>query len=126
MYQDDDDALLAAFDAGTLDPATFRHREHLRVAHALLKAGAFTAAADRMARGLKRLVARIGEPAAYHETLTVAFLSLVAEAMDGHADEGFDAFVARCPSLSDRDAVRARYGGARLDGPIARRTFVLP
>ncbi len=118
------DAELDRFEAGGVDPATFRHHDHIRLGFAMLQRHPFTEAADRFARGLKAMTARIGRPEAYHETITIAFLALIAERMEGHA--GFDGFIAANPGLLDKAVLKAWYPADRLSSPLARRTFVLP
>ena len=121
MQHDD----LAAFEAGLLDPAAFSHRDHLRVAFLLLRRHRFTTAAERMSTGLRRMLDRVGQPDAYHETVTVAFLALVAERLDG-APADFDAWLARHPELLDRGALLRVYTRERLASPATRLTFLLP
>ncbi len=118
------DAELARFEAGAIDPAGFRHRDHVRLGFEMLRRHSFTEAAARFAAGLKAMTARIGRPEAYHETITVAFLALIAERMEGHAR--FDAFIAANPDLLDKAVLGAWYPPERLSSPLARRSFVLP
>lgn len=118
------DAELGRFEAGEIDPAGFRHRDHIRLGFEMLRRYPFTEAAHRFAGGLKSMTARIGRPEAYHETITVAFLALIAERMDGH--DGFAGFIAANPDLLDKTVLHAWYPADRLSSPLARRTFVLP
>ena len=119
------DVELVAFEAGRLDPTTFTHRDHVRIAHALLSRDRFTAAADRMSTGLRGMLVRAGRQDAYHETITIALLALIAERMDA-APSTFDAFATRHPELFERNVLDRVYGSDRLASPVARRTFVLP
>ena len=121
---DDDAATLAAFEAGLVDPKRFGHVDHVRIAWLLLRAERFTTAAERMSAGLRRMLARTGNDAAYHETLTVGFLALIAERLDDATD--FATFTGRHPDLFERDTLVRLYGRERLASPLARRTFVLP
>lgn len=133
MYPDDD-TFFAAFRAGAIEPSTFDHRAHLRAAACALVRLPFLEACIAVRDGLTRVAAKAGQPARYHETMTVAMLSLVADALD--ADDGdraagggtFDVerFVARHPSLLDRDAVACRYRRDTFAGDAARRRFRLP
>ena len=128
MYKktnDPEQQVLDAFEAGLLDPATFGHRDHVRIAWSLLSRHRFTAAADRMVTGLQAMLARAGKPDAYHETITIAFLALIAERIDRDPVD-FDLFATRHPELFERDLLTRRYDPARLASQTARRTFVLP
>lgn len=107
-----------------MDPAGFRHRDHLRLGFVMLHRFPFAEAAYRFASGLRAMTARIGRPEAYHETITIAFLALIAERMEDHPD--FEAFIAANPDLLDKAVLAAWYGDEQLQAPLARRTFVLP
>src|SRR5262245_29225145 len=82
----DDSALLVAFEALAIHPQDFGHREHVRVAFALLtKTGDLAAAAVRFRALLQCFTASIAAAAKYHETLTWAYLAVIAERMYGRA-----------------------------------------
>src|SRR6188472_2310372 len=72
-------AELAALEAGAVDPGAFTHPEHVRFAYGMLERYPFGEAVTRLSRGLKLLAAKAGRPEVYHETITVAFLALIAE-----------------------------------------------
>jgi hypothetical protein len=124
------DPLVAAFEAGTVDPGAFRHREHLYVAWHYLKELPLEEALPRYVGNLRRLVQRLGAPEKYHATVTWAYLVLLDEAMQDPelraAD--FDALVARRPALlaPGLGALCEYYDRAELDADEARRRFVLP
>jgi len=86
----------------------------------------FLVAARAYSDGLKSIAARAGNPAAYHETITLAFLSLIAERMATGTCGGFDAFAAANGDLLDKSALTRWYGPQRLQSAIARTTFILP
>jgi len=77
----DDTTLLARFESLELAPGEFRHREHIRVAFAMLRGAEFGEAALRFRTGLKRFATAAGVPGKYDETLTWAYLALVARCM---------------------------------------------
>src|SRR3954470_19159206 len=101
----DDAALVARFEALDLAPAVFRHREHVRIAFAMLVNADLAEASLRYRRGLLRFVDAAGAGAKYHETLTWAYLVIVQHRIAGeHPDAlaaGSLAFVARHPDLLD-------------------------
>ncbi len=129
MYEDDD-AFLAAFRAGAIEPAAFDHRAHLRAAVCALARLPFLEACIAIRDGLGHVAAKAGKPGLYHETLTVALMSLIADALDDDAGTAspidVDGFVARHPALLDRRAIAARYRVETFDGAAARRRFRLP
>lgn len=119
-------AVLADFEAGRLDPARFPHREHVRVSYELLERHPFPEALLHLARGLRRLAAKAGRPEVYHETITAAFLALIAERRLRGRYACWDDFVACNPDLLRKDLLQGWYEPALLQSSIARETFVLP
>src|SRR5215831_7280455 len=98
-----DDELVRAFEAAALD--AFPHAEHLRVAWCYVSREPLLAAIARMRAGLQRFAAAKGKPDRYHETITVAFVLLVADRWrDGESSEAFalrnpDLLQWPCPAL---------------------------
>lgn len=117
---------LAAFLRGEVDNANFHHADHVRMAYEILKRHDFPEALLAYSSALKAIVARAGVPGVYHETITVAFLSLVAERSAGSDHADFEAFAASNPDLMRKSALERWYGAERLGSDVARRTFVLP
>ena len=125
----EDAELVAQFEAGTLPAAGYRHREHLRIAFAMLRGADFGVAALRFRDALRRYVTALGAAAKYHETLTWAYLALVHERMTEAPADGSQAFLARHVDLLDHrgGALARHYDVAAITAsPIARRVFVLP
>lgn len=118
--------LLADFEAGRVDPARFAHWAHVSVGYELLERHPFPEALLHLARGLRRLAANAGNPEAYHETVTAAFLALIAERRLARAYLGWDDFAARNPDLFSKDLLDDWYDSDLLQSTIARQTFVLP
>lgn len=115
---------LATFVRGDCDPANFPHREHLRMAFEMLRRHSFPETALHCSRALRMMAARGGRPEAYHETITIAFLSLVAERMGDTTD--FEQFSSLNSDLLDKRILARWYRPERLASDCARRTFVLP
>jgi hypothetical protein len=120
-----DQEFIAAYTAGQLDPAGFDHRAHLRAAFLLLRSRPFLEACVAMRDGLQALAARLGKPDLYHETVTVAFMALVAQRMgDGTGDS--DTFITRHPALCERGLLDAWYSKTLLASDAARTAFAIP
>ena len=117
-----DDVFLARFEAGALH--AFGHRDHLRVAFAYARRGGVDHAVDRARRGLRHIAAAHGEPARYHETLTVVWARVVTH--HAVADGSFDDLLAAHPQLLRRDLLLAHYTRERLFSAAARARFVEP
>jgi hypothetical protein len=118
---------LERFARGEVDPGNFPHREHVRMAFEMLRRHDFAESVLHYSRALRAMTARAGKPQAFNQTVTIAFLSLVAERMQesgGAAD--FDALVRAHPELLDKAALTRWYRPERLASDAARRTFLLP
>ena len=118
--------LLTDFEAGRIDPHRFRHNDHVQVSYELLERHPFPEALLHLARGLRWLARKAGRPEVYHETITAAFLALIAERrlIGQYAD--WQGFAARNPELFRKDLLENFYEPAVLRSVIARQTFVLP
>jgi len=118
-----DAELLVAFETGTL--TAFHHREHVRVAFAMLaRDGDLAAAAMAFRAGLRRIAGSSGK---YHETLTWAYLVVIAERMHGRGYRSSAELFADHPDLLERDLLARYYDvPALLASPLARAVFVLP
>ena len=118
--------LLADFEAGRIDATQFPHREHVRVGYELLERHLFPEALLHLARGLRRLAAKAGKPGVYHETITAAFLALIAERRLSGGHRNWEDFAARNPDLFRKGVLEEIYDAAVLQSSMARQTFVLP
>ncbi|MGI8889866.1 MAG: hypothetical protein ACR2G0_03665 [Chthoniobacterales bacterium] len=118
--------LLTAFAQGRVDPASFSHRDHVRVSYELLAQRRFPEALLHLARGLRRLAAKAGKPEIYHETMTAAFLALIAERSLGKPCASWEEFEERNPDLFRKDLLERFYRPDVLQSALARQTFVLP
>ncbi len=122
--------LLDAFENGSLDPASFSHRQHLSIAWKYLQRDGFPEGAVQFRQRLQAYVTEVGAAAKYHETITWAYLVLLNEerSLRSPPGEDFDAMILRRPDLlNHRDGAVSRcYSKAQLDMPEARRVFLLP
>lgn len=118
--------LLTEFEAFSVDPAEFGHREHLQVAFEMLHKYGFVNAFARYANGIDTIATNAGAPEKFNVTITLAFLSLVAERIYGTAGTSFEAFMARNESLLARDALTRWYSHEELASEFARSHFLLP
>jgi hypothetical protein len=118
--------LARAFEAGALDPAAFSHRDHVAVACEMLRRADFLEAAAQYAKGLKALAARAGAPEKFNATVTLAFLSLIAERMRTAEHADCDDFIARSRDLLSKDVLEPWYARERLRSDLARSVFLMP
>ncbi|MGJ7913945.1 hypothetical protein ACI48D_00505 [Massilia sp. LXY-6] len=120
-----DQEFIDTFTAGQLAPAGFDHRAHLRAAFLLLRDRPFLEACVAMRDGLQALAGKLGKPDLYHETMTVAFMALVAERAPPGPDD-WDAFIEAHPELCERGLLDSYYSTALLASGAARTRFILP
>lgn len=120
-----DEEFVAAFEACTLPPSQFDHRNHVRLAFLYLKDAPLLPALTHFRDSLQRYATSLGAATKYHETITFAFLFLIHERMQREAFAEFDAFADANPDLFG--PVLARYYAKEtLASDFARRVFVMP
>jgi hypothetical protein len=117
---------LNAFLRGRIEGRDFRHADHVRVGFELLCHRNFPDALAAYSAALKGIATRAGSPGAYHETITVAFLSLIAERRAAGHHTDFEAFISDNLELMDKSILERWYEPERLLSDIARKTFVMP
>jgi hypothetical protein len=117
---------LARFARGDVDPADFPHREHVRMGFEMLRRHNFSESAHHYSLALRTMAARAGKPDAFHQTTTIAFLSLIAERMLCMDATDFIAFERANPDLMQKSVLSRWYRSERLAMDAARRTFLLP
>ena len=123
---DEELARLARFARGEFDAGAFPHREHVRMGFEMLRRHDFAETAYHYSFALRAMTARAGKPEAFHQTITIAFLALIAERMQAGAAADFQAFEQANPDLMDGSALGRWYRPERLAMEAARRTFLLP
>ncbi len=122
-----DDAFLREFEDCSLPPSAWTHEAHVRLAWLVLGREPFSEATDRVRDGIRRYNATVlGRPEAYHDTLTAAYVRIIASRM--RPDEDWAGFAERNPDLFDnRRPVTARYySAARMASREARERVLAP
>jgi len=117
---------LAAFLHGEVDPRDFRHADHVRMAFEVLARHPFLEAAAAVSAALRAMAVRAGNPGAYHETVTLAFLAVIGERRAAGGFSDYEGFAAANPDLLDKTVLSRWYGPRKLGAETARRVFVLP
>lgn len=119
----DDDELLNRFAGNTL-PA-FPHEEHLHVVFAESARADLAATIEFVRAGIQRMAAANGNPGAYHDTRTVAWIRLVVAARAGFGGT-FEEFLVAHPELRRRDLLDEHYSPGVLNSDDARASFADP
>ena len=118
--------LVAAFEACTLPRPQWTHAAHLRVAAFYLARNPFEQALARVRSGIQRYNAAHGSDG-YHETITVAFVRLVADRRGRHQGVGLEALVRRIEvELGDSACLLRHYSRERLLSADAKAHWVEP
>jgi hypothetical protein len=123
-----DEELVRGFETATLPAGSFTHVEHVRVAWWYLTRHPFPEALARFCAALRRFAAANGAGDRYHETITVAYVLLIAERLDTMRAQPWSAFVAAHPELLvwKPSILKQYYSDETLQSPQARRVFVMP
>lgn len=126
----EDDELWAAFGASALSAGQWTHETHVRTAFLFIQRFDLDEAHLRLRAGIIRLNERHGlvETSArgYFETLTRAWLVLVAAARASSGAQSSRELLARCPELLDRTLPLRHYSRALLATARARAIFLEP
>lgn len=126
-----DAEFLVAFENGSLPFEQWTHRAHIRVAYLYASGSDLASAIDRMRAGIKAYNKATDTPEAidrgYHETITVAFMTLVFSAyLQTGAHESSDEFCDAHPELLSKQALRRFYSRDRIMTMQAKAKFVAP
>jgi hypothetical protein len=122
-----DQDFLRAFEDLSLPAELFHHREHIRVAWLYLRSSDATRAGERMSASIRRFANHHGATQKYHQTLTLAWMRLVAAALvetpDGY---NFEQFFAAHPELADKNILSKYYSKELLHCTAAREGWAEP
>lgn len=123
----DDDPLVEAFETATISAKDFHHREHVRVVWKLITTVGQDAARERFVAALIRLANAHGADQLYHETLTRAWVAIIADAArrSPSARSSLE-FLESCPELLDRSILARHYTPELLASDSARKGWIPP
>jgi hypothetical protein len=123
-----DEQFARAFERGEIAPADFDHRAHVRVAWVYVREGpSLEEATDRMRDAIQRFAAAANAPQKYHETITILWMRLLADAAARVAAPcELDALLAHVPELADKDLPLKYYTRERLFSDEARARWISP
>jgi hypothetical protein len=123
---DQDQEFVEAFETCRLPNEQFHHRDHLRLALIYLARHGKGEAAGRLSQAIRTYAAYHGKSDKYHETVTQAWLYLVAAAQDRAPGASFQDLLATTPELLDKSLIERYYSPALLHSEAARLRFVPP
>jgi hypothetical protein len=117
-----DAEFLRAFEDTTLEP--FHHRDHLRVTYLYLRQLGEAETRERLGPAILRYATARGGAEKYHQTITLAWIRLVAAASE--KAESFDAMLMEHARLLDKNLLNRYYSTELLQSPEARERWVAP
>jgi len=116
-----DEEFVAAVEGAQYPHAEFHHPDHIRLAWIYVRQDGVLPAEERIARTIRAFATSHGHESKYHETVTRAWLRLVAAAHRLTPEvTAFDVFLAKHGWLLDRGALSAFYSGSRLGSEEAK------
>ena len=123
---DSEHTLLRGFQDGTLEE--FHHEQHVHVAWRFVRDHGMPGALGEFTAAIRRFADAKGATGLYHETITWAFLLLIAERQARTPVETWDEFAAAHPDLLVwKPSILSRYYSKELlTSDLARRVFVFP
>lgn len=123
-----DAELLDDFVSTALPADQLHHAQHVRVAWMFVREHGMPAALGEFSSAIKRFAEAKGAHGLYHETITWAFLLIIAERLARKPCDTWEAFAAdNADLLSWKPSILDRYYSKDLLGSeLARATFVMP
>jgi len=113
------------FERRDIPSEEFGHREHVQAAFELLHMYPFLEATSRYACVIQEMAAAAGAPQKFNVTVTIAFMSLIAEKLEILGPTTFESFYASNPDLA-RGALDPWYSADRRSCDLSRRVFLMP
>jgi CDP-diacylglycerol--glycerol-3-phosphate 3-phosphatidyltransferase len=120
-YLSDEEFLRAVSDC-TLPASAFRHGDHLRLAWLLLRRHPFHQALLEVQQSIVRLATAFGAPGLYHETITRAWVSLLAT----HDEATFSEFLENNEARLNLELLQRFWSPELLTSEAARLDWVPP
>ena len=118
-------SILQKFESGTINASDVGHRGHVQVAWEMLRSYPFLEATSRYSDGIQRIAKAAGAPEKFNLTVTLSFMSIIAEKMVDSDAADFEHFYALNPEL-DRNLLTDWYSPQRLGSELARNVFLMP
>jgi hypothetical protein len=128
-FKDDDEIidLVRRFECCEINPADFRHYQHLTVALWYIKKFPYDIAAEKLRAGIKKLAAAYGKTG-YHETITLFWLVVVRDfvAKAGPMESICDLSNRLITSCTGKNLVNEYYSEELIASPEAKHGWVEP
>ncbi|HTM63045.1 MAG TPA: hypothetical protein VL360_00935 [Gammaproteobacteria bacterium] len=120
-----DQEYLHQFEQCILPKELFKHRGHVRICYLYLKQFPLDEANKKICDGIKKYAASLDALQIYHETMTQAWINIVASAIDYKSDD-FENFIAKHPDLLNSKLIHIYYSPEILNSDRAKQEYVKP
>jgi hypothetical protein len=124
LLTDSEQEFVEAFESCRLPNEQFHHRDHLRVTWIYLGRYGNAETAIRLRHAIRAYAAHHGKAEKYHETVTQAWVQIVASAREHAQGASFDEMLAANPELLDKRLIEKYYSPKLLHSDTARLGFV--
>ncbi len=118
--------LTDSFERCELGADAFIHADHVGVAYEMLNRYDFLEASTRYARCIDTIATAAGAADKFNLTITLAFLSVIAERRHTTKHASYAEFLERNPDLLEKSVLEQWYAPDRLSSDLARRMFLMP
>lgn len=120
--------LLEKFLDTTLPADQFHHHQHVQVAWMFVQKYGMPLAISEFSAAIKRFADAKGATGLYHETITWAFLFLIADRQARQPNETWEGFqAANADLMSWKPSILERYYSKELlASDLAKRSFLMP
>ena len=118
--------LTRSFEECDIDPSAFGHVDHIGVAYEMLRKYDFLNASLKYAECISTIATKAGAVRKFNTTITLAFLSVIAERMQVNSHDGYDEFISNNQDLLTGNPLEAWYSPERLQSDLARTVFLMP
>jgi len=118
--------LVRSFEDCNIDASAFGHMDHIGVAYEMLRNYDFLNASVKYSECINTIATRAGAAQKFNITITLAFLSLIAERMEATRHETFDDFIEQNQDLLSDSVLAKWYSPERLRSDLARTIFLMP
>jgi hypothetical protein len=118
----DDASFLTAVTSGSLPLDSFHHGDHLRLAWLKLHAFPFPEALSEIRRTIRSFASHHGKATIYHETITTAWVALLAS----HREPTFTEFLGANEHLLNKALLERYWSPQILYSSAAKETWVPP
>lgn len=119
-------ALTRSFEDCDIDASAFGHLDHVGVAYEMLRRNDFLTASLKYAECIDKIAKKAGAARKFNTTITLAFLSLIAERMQTTPNNSFDVFISQNQDLLSGNPLQKWYSPERLQSDLARSVFLMP